>query len=82
VAGKKRVSLFGSDTPRSVRGMGWGESKGGEVSQAPGFGAANYVTRWRMQRARALLANQSLSVLDVPIQVGYGSQAAFNRACA
>lgn len=39
-----------------------------------------YVTRWRMQKARRLLADPVLSVGDVGRSVGYASEAAFSRA--
>jgi len=39
-----------------------------------------YVTAWRMQLARRLLADPRLSVGEVAQRVGYASEAAFNRA--
>jgi AraC-like DNA-binding protein len=39
-----------------------------------------YLTRWRVQRAKALLSDSSMSVLDVAIAVGYESDTALNRA--
>lgn len=39
-----------------------------------------YLAEWRMQRARRLLADPELSVSEVGRQVGYASEAAFNRA--
>ena len=45
-----------------------------------GMTPMRYLTEWRMQRARELLANPSLSVSDVGRRVGYASESAFNRA--
>ncbi len=39
-----------------------------------------YITNWRMQKARELLENAHLPLIDVAEQVGYTSEAAFNRA--
>ena len=39
----------------------------------------NYLTQWRMLRAKELLAESDLSVGEVAEQVGYQSEAAFNR---
>ena len=39
-----------------------------------------YLTRWRVQRAKTLLSDPSMSVLDVAIAVGYESDTALNRA--
>ena len=39
-----------------------------------------YLTRWRLQLAARLLSTTSRSVVDVATEVGYYSQAAFNRA--
>jgi AraC-like DNA-binding protein len=39
-----------------------------------------YVTRWRMQVARAWLAEADMTVSQVAARLGYGSEAAFNRA--
>jgi AraC-like DNA-binding protein len=39
-----------------------------------------YLTRWRMQLAARALLNTSQSVLQVASEVGYESEAAFNRA--
>lgn len=39
-----------------------------------------YVADWRLQKARALLGEPSLTVGDVARAVGYESEAAFNRA--
>lgn len=46
------------------------------VGQAP----MEYLTRWRMYKARDLLHNKQLSLLDIAENVGYLSEAAFNRA--
>ncbi|MDJ0787912.1 MAG: AraC family transcriptional regulator [Myxococcota bacterium] len=48
--------------------------------QRTGRTPMRYLTDWRMQKARRLLANPALSVGDVGRSVGYGSEAAFNRA--
>lgn len=39
----------------------------------------NYITQWRMLQARELLEESSLSVGEIAEQVGYQSEAAFNR---
>jgi transcriptional regulator GlxA family with amidase domain len=39
-----------------------------------------YLTRWRLQLGARLLATTSRSVADVAAEVGYESEAAFNRA--
>ncbi len=39
-----------------------------------------YVTAWRMQLARAALAEQGVSVAEVAERAGYASESAFNRA--
>ncbi len=39
-----------------------------------------YVARWRMQVARAWLAEADMTVSQVAMRLGYGSEAAFNRA--
>jgi len=39
-----------------------------------------YITNWRMQKARELLANARLPLIDIAERVGYSSEAAFNRA--
>lgn len=46
------------------------------VGQSP----IRYVTEWRMQIARRLLAGERMSVAEVAGQVGYESEYAFNRA--
>ena len=39
-----------------------------------------YVADWRLQKARALLAEPSLTVGEIARAVGYGSESSFNRA--
>lgn len=39
-----------------------------------------YVTRWRMQLAQAWLSEADVTVSQVAMRLGYGSEAAFNRA--
>ena len=38
-----------------------------------------YITHWRMQIARKLLAETTAPIIDVAEQVGYQSEAAFGR---
>lgn len=45
-----------------------------------GMTPMRYLAGWRMQKARRLLADSSLSVSEVGRRVGYASEAAFNRA--
>lgn len=40
----------------------------------------NYTTIWRMNRAKQLLLNRHLSIIEVAEKVGYSSEAAFSRA--
>jgi transcriptional regulator GlxA family with amidase domain len=40
----------------------------------------SYLTRWRMRLGAQLLNSTSRSVLDIATEVGYQSEAAFNRA--
>jgi AraC-like DNA-binding protein len=40
----------------------------------------HYLTRWRMQLAARLLERQGSSIAQVADEVGYESEAAFNRA--
>jgi AraC-like DNA-binding protein len=39
-----------------------------------------YVTRWRMQTARTLLAEDGVTVAEIASRLGYQSEAAFSRA--
>lgn len=39
-----------------------------------------YLTRWRMQRAAALLRDTGVKLVEVALEVGYESEAAFSRA--
>ncbi len=39
----------------------------------------NYLTLWRMQKARQLLASSQIPIIEVALQSGYGSEAAFGR---
>ena len=45
-----------------------------------GESAMRYVTRWRMNTARALLAERDVTVTEVANSLGYESEAAFNHA--
>lgn len=38
-----------------------------------------YLTMWRMQLASQFLARQGISIAEVAVEVGYESEAAFNR---
>ncbi len=40
----------------------------------------SYLSNWRLQRAARLLENQSMSIAQAAAEVGYESEAAFNRA--
>ncbi len=40
----------------------------------------DYLTKWRMQRARDLLTNSDLSLGSISRKIGYTSEPAFNRA--
>jgi AraC-like DNA-binding protein len=45
-----------------------------------GVSPMHYLTRWRMQLATRHLENPSASIAQVAAEVGYESEAAFNRA--
>jgi AraC-like DNA-binding protein len=45
-----------------------------------GVGPTHYASRWRMQRAAQLLDHAGISIAQVGAEVGYESEAAFNRA--
>ena len=45
-----------------------------------GITPMNYLTSWRMNKAKELLKNKSLSMIDVTEKVGYSSEASFTRA--
>jgi len=45
-----------------------------------GMTVMDYITKLRMQRARELLVNDQLSLLQIAKKVSYKSEAAFNRA--
>ncbi|MGH1366601.1 MAG: AraC family transcriptional regulator [Calditrichia bacterium] len=45
-----------------------------------GITPIGYITNWRMQKAKELMTNQTLSLIDIAEKVGYRSEAAFNRA--
>lgn len=40
----------------------------------------DYLTKWRLQKARELLKQRHLPIIEIAEQVGYTSDAAFNRA--
>jgi len=40
----------------------------------------NYLTRWRLQKAAALLRESTISIDDIATQIGYDSPAAFGKA--
>lgn len=40
----------------------------------------DYITSWRMHKARELLSNARMPLIDIAERVGYTSEAAFNRA--
>lgn len=48
--------------------------------EACGLAPMRYLTLWRMQRARFLLANSERSAGEVSAEVGYESESAFHRA--
>ncbi len=49
-------------------------------SELVGESPMAYVTRWRMQVARGWLRDSDVTVSQVAMRLGYGSEAAFNRA--
>lgn len=44
-----------------------------------GMPAAQYLTQWRLQKAKTLLAQGQYTILDVAGQVGYQTESAFNK---
>jgi AraC-like DNA-binding protein len=48
--------------------------------QLVGMTPIGYVTNWRMHKAREMLKDQNLSLIEIAEKVGYTSEAAFNRA--
>ncbi len=49
-------------------------------TQIMGSPAMHYLSNWRLQLAANLLEEQRLSIAQAAAQVGYESEAAFNRA--
>ena len=47
-----------------------------------GCGPLTYLAEWRLQKARALLQDNRISVQEIAGRVGYQSPAAFTRAFA
>ncbi len=45
-----------------------------------GITPMDYITRWRMLKARELLKSNALPMIEIAEHVGYSSEAAFNRA--
>lgn len=50
-------------------------------TQLAGEPVMQYVTRWRIHLATDVLRSEDASVLEVALRHGYGSEAAFSRAC-
>lgn len=48
--------------------------------QLVGITPMSYVTNWRMNKARELIKNKHLPLIEIAENVGYSSDAAFNRA--
>ncbi len=49
-------------------------------SEVMGMPAIQYLSKWRAQLAAGLLDRQGLSIAQIAAKVGFGSEAAFNRA--
>jgi AraC-like DNA-binding protein len=49
-------------------------------SEVMGIPAIQYLSNWRLQLAAGLLDRQGMSIAQVAADVGFGSEAAFNRA--
>ena len=49
-------------------------------SEVMGMPAIQYLSNWRLQLAAGLLDRQGMSIAQVAADVGFGSEAAFNRA--
>ena len=45
-----------------------------------GITPMSYVTNWRMNKARELIKNKHLPLIEIAENVGYSSEASFNRA--
>jgi len=52
----------------------------GRFAELVGEPPLHYVTRWRMQKAAALLREGSATLGDIADRVGYESEAAFSKA--
>jgi len=48
--------------------------------QLVGITPMSYVTNWRMNKARELIKNKHLPLIEIAENVGYSSEASFNRA--
>lgn len=48
-------------------------------SKLTGVTAAQYLTQWRLQKAKTLLAQSNQNILGVATQIGYQTESAFNK---
>jgi len=44
-----------------------------------GMSTAQYITHWRLQKAKQMLLQEKLNILDIAVQIGYQTEAAFNK---
>jgi AraC-like DNA-binding protein len=51
-----------------------------KFKELTGSSPLDYVTSWRMHKAKSLLSQGSVSISDVANLVGYTSEAAFSKA--
>ncbi|MCH9680012.1 MAG: AraC family transcriptional regulator, partial [Deltaproteobacteria bacterium] len=51
-----------------------------QFNRLVGVAPIQYLTQWRMERAKVALRSVTMSIADVAASVGYQSEAAFNRA--
>lgn len=49
-------------------------------AEVMGISAIQYLSKWRLQLAAGLLGRQGMSIAQIAAAVGFGSEAAFNRA--
>jgi AraC-like DNA-binding protein len=49
-------------------------------SEVMGMPAIQYLSNWRLQLAAGLLGRQGMSIAQIAADIGFGSEAAFNRA--
>lgn len=44
-----------------------------------GMSTSQYITHWRLQKAKQMLLQEQHNILDIAVQIGYQTEAAFNK---